>query len=152
VSSSAVDVGAQYRPFHEDDVVVGLAIRHAGLRFQLNDEPQSDPLPTRIQLGVSARIRAVENDLGGAILRVNADVIDRLLRPGSAAPRFGAELAWKGQVKLRAGYVIGSGEGSGVAVGIGIAAGHGMVDVGQALGGTGDVDRSSTYLSLRYRW
>jgi hypothetical protein len=26
------------------------------------------------------------------------------------------------------------------------------VDVAQALGGTGDVSRSSTYLTVRYRW
>ncbi len=152
VSSSAVDAGVQYRALKDDDLIIALALRHAGLSFQVNDEPQADPLPTRIQFGASYRVRVFDDDLPGSRLRVSADVIDRALQPGSAAARFGVDLSWRDQIGVRAGYVSGSGEGTGLGVGIGVASGRVAVDVGQAIGGTGDVARSSTYLTVRYRW
>jgi hypothetical protein len=152
VSSSAVDVGVQYRMFKDDDLVLGFALRHAGLRFQVNDEPQADPLPTRVQLGANLRVRWFDDDLPGSRLRVSADLIDRAPHLGSAAPRFGVELAWRDQIGARAGYVVGSGEGTGVGVGIGVATLHAAFDISQTLGGLGDAATSATYLTMRYRW
>ncbi|HYV97401.1 MAG TPA: hypothetical protein VE967_08120 [Gemmatimonadaceae bacterium] len=152
VSSSAVNAGVQYRLLRDGDLVLAASLRHAGSRFQVNDEPQADPLPTRLQIGASYRIRKFEEDLRGAQLRVSADVIDRARHPGDAAPRFGADLSWHDEVRVGAGYVSGSGEGTGAAVGIGFSPGHASVGVSQTIGGTGDANRSATYVSLRYRW
>jgi hypothetical protein len=153
VSTSAVDIGAQYRVVRDDDVVIGFAVRSLGLRFQVNDEPQSDPLPTRIQAGASVRLRVLERELPDAIVRVNADAIDRLLDPGSLAFRLGAEVEWREQLAARMGYVDGVGEGTGFGVGFGFMTGRMAIDLGHTLGG-GSVGlaRGSTFFSLRGRW
>jgi hypothetical protein len=152
VSTSAVDIGSQMKLDGDGDWVVGATIRNAGLRLQVNDEAQADPLPTRIQVGVSYRVRAFEREIPAAQLRVMADLIDRIRSPRSHAPRFGLELGWKAQARVRAGYVVGSGEGTGFGAGFGFVAGRAAFDVGQTLGGEGDASKHSTYLSLRYRW
>lgn len=153
VSTTAVDVGMQYRAASEDDIVLGAAIRHAGPRFQLYDEPQSDPLPTRVQAGASYRLRVLDDEMPGTILRLNADAIDRLLDPGAMAVRFGAELTWRGAVAVRASYVAGSGEGTGGGVGIGFVTRRITFDVAQTFGGATETAAiGSTFFSLRGRW
>lgn len=152
VSTSAVDVGGQINLGPSTDWVLGAAIRNAGLRLQVNDEAQADPLPTRIQVGLSYRVRAFEREVPNAQLRVSADVIDRIRSPRAHAPRLGVELGWKEQASVRAGYVVGSGEGTGFGAGFGLVAGKATFDISQTLGGEGDASKHSTYLSVRYRW
>jgi hypothetical protein len=153
VSTTAVDVGVQYRAAHEDDLIIGAAIRHAGPRFQLYDEPQSDPLPTRMQLGASYRLRVLDAEMPGTTLRLNADGIDRLLDPGAMAIRFGAELTWRGAVAVRTSFVAGTGEGTGGGVGIGFVTRRITFDVAQTFGGSSEsAAAGSTFFSLRGRW
>jgi hypothetical protein len=152
VSSSAVDLGVQYRVDGRGDFVAGVAVRHAGLRLQVNDEAQADPLPTRIQGGVSYRMRWLEPSVDSAKVRVSVDLIDRLLAPGDAAIRAGGTLTWRERVILRTGYVAGSGEGTGASVGFGVRSGRVNVDLGRILGGGANAGRGSTYLSLRSTW
>jgi hypothetical protein len=153
VSTTTVDAGLQYRAATEDNLVFGLALRHAGLRFQVNDEPQSDPPPTRIQVGASYRLRMLEDDLPDAALRVNADVIDRARDPGDMAARFGADIVFRGLVSVRASYVAGSGEGTGSGVGIGLVLPTGTIDLAYTLGGvSGDASGGTTFFSIRGRW
>ena len=152
-STSAIDIGVQMGALAHNDLVVAAALRHAGLRFQVNDEAQADPLPTRIQVGVGYRLRALEGQLPGSVLHVNTDVIDLALHPGSAAIRMGADATWRGQLSLRAGYVAGSGEGTGFAAGFGFTAGRLFGDIGRTLGGgTGGDGGGSWYFTLRGRW
>jgi hypothetical protein len=152
VSSSAIDAGVQARLLREDDLVLAAAIRHVGQDFQVNDAPQADPMPSRVQIGASYRLRMLEDDLQGAQVHVNFDLIDRLLDPGAVAPRFGVRVEWKEFVGVRAGYVGGSGEGTGVGVGVGFVAGNVGVDIAQSLARESSVTGGTTYLSVRYRW
>lgn len=152
VSTSAVDLGMQYRVLKDDDLVIGAALRHAGQRFQVNDEPQADPLPTRMQLGASYRLRALDADMPGAVLRINGDVIDRALHPGSAAIRLGADLEYKKQVSVRVGYVAGTGDGTGIAVGLGLTVGRVQGDIARSISGASDAAAGATNVSLRYQW
>jgi hypothetical protein len=152
VSSSAADVGLQYRPATDDNVVLAVAVRNAGLKFQVNDDAQSDPLPTRVQVGASVRLHWLDRELPGSTLRANVDVIDRVHQLGDAALRIGSELAYRSAVAFRAGYVIGTGEGTGFGVGLGLINGRGAVDLAQTFSGSGDQARSTTFLSARYHW
>jgi hypothetical protein len=153
VSTSAVDVGVQYRVAHDDDLIVAGALRNAGLRFQLNDDAQADPLPTRIQFGASYRLRQLDSDLSSTVIRVSADVIDRASAPGAAALRVGVAASWQQQLSVRAAYVQGSGEGTGFAAGIGFSLGRASLDVARTLGSESSSGSSgSTFLSLRGRW
>jgi hypothetical protein len=153
VSTTAVDAGLQYRVTSEDDLIIGATVRHVGPRFQLYDEPQADPLPSRAQLGASYRVRAFEREVDGTVLRVNADVIDRLLDPGSSALRFGVDVTWRSVLSARASYVDGSGEGTGWGIGMGVVTPRLTFDVAQTFGGASQTAASgSTYFSLRGRW
>lgn len=153
VSTTAVDAGLQYRAATEDNLVFGLALRHAGLRFQVNDEPQSDPLPTRIQIGANYRLRTFDDDIPDGVLRVSGDLIDRARDPGDMAVRFGADLVYRKVVSVRASYVAGSGEGTGSGVGIGLVLPTGTIDLAYTLGGTGGASSSgTTFFSFRGRW
>lgn len=152
VSSSAVDVGLQYRLTASGDWVAGAALRHAGLRLQVNDEAQADPLPTRAQVGVNHRLRWLEPRLDSSVVRISLDAIDRALRPGDLAFRFGGSVLWRERLAVRAGYVAGAGEGSGVSVGFGVRTGTVVLDLGRILGGGVDASRGSTFFSLRTTW
>jgi hypothetical protein len=153
VSTPAVDAGLQYRATREDDLIIAAAVRHAGPRVQLHDEPQSDPLPTRAQLGASFRVRAFEREVEGTVLRLNADVVDRLQDPGSAAFRFGADVTWRSVVSLRASYVDGAGEGTGGGIGVGFVTQRLTFDLAQTFGGSTETASSgSTFFSVRGRW
>src|SRR5687767_325366 len=52
-TTSALDLGVQYDLHPTSPITIGAAVRNLGLRVQVNDSEQSDPLPTRVQLGVS---------------------------------------------------------------------------------------------------
>jgi hypothetical protein len=152
VSSSAVDVGVQYRLLASGDLLVGATLRNAGLALQVNDVAQADPMPTRVQLGASARLRWLERELQGAEIRVSADAIDRALAPGSWAIRGGASVGWRDRLTMRAGFVGGSGEGTGASVGFGVRAGRAWLDLGRILGGGVEAGRGSSFVSLRTSW
>jgi hypothetical protein len=152
VSSSAIDVGLQYRLTASGDWVVGAALRNAGLRLQVNDEAQADPLPTRIQGGLNYRVRWLEPRLDSAVVRVSVDAIDRALAPGDLALRFGGSVQWRERLIVRAGYVAGSGEGTGASVGFGVRTGKLILDLGRILGGGVEASRGSTFFSLRSNW
>ncbi len=51
-STSAIDIGALYRPLREIPLQVGVAFRNLGFALQFEDEFQSDPLPRRLVVGV----------------------------------------------------------------------------------------------------
>lgn len=152
VSTSAVSVGVQYVVTKDSGLVLAGALRHAGLRFQLNDAAQADPLPTRIQIGASYRLHSFDADLPGAQLRVTGDLIDRAQHLGDVAPRVGVDLSWRGQFAVRAGYVGGTGDGTGLGVGFGIAVGGFITDVARTLGVSSDAGRGATYVSVKSRW
>src|SRR4029079_8245263 len=55
-TSSAVDFGAQYDIPGKNPVRLGAAIRNIGTKLRVNDSEQADPLPTRIEAGVSYQL------------------------------------------------------------------------------------------------
>ena len=149
-STSAVDMGMQYDLEGHAPVTLGLAVRNVGLRLQVKDKDQSDPLPTRVQMGVVYRLPPFEVDEERADLHVSADVLAPIGFDDPSA-RLGMELSWQETVHLRGGYVFDASERAGPAIGIGLAAGGFTVDLARVFEGfSADAGEAPVYLSLRY--
>lgn len=138
-------------------VTLGAAVRNLGLPLQVNDAPQADALPSRLDVGLSIAPKLVQ--WPDARVRVSADVVTRA-GGGTATPgfRFGAEGAWNAQiqgqsarVQGRAGYVrYGPGEASGFTFGFGVSTGRWQVDFAEWLSDAASQSGTTpVYLTLR---
>lgn len=150
-STSALDLGAQYDLRTRLPISVGAVIRNVGVRLQVKDNPQSDPLPTRLQVGAEARYVIPREVARDAELRFAIDVIDEV-PVGKPLPRFGGELAWEKRAFLRAGYVLESAntESGGPSLGLGFVFGKFVIDFARVFTGLSvDAGQAPTHLSLR---
>ncbi len=149
-TGTAVDLGAQYNGGPTSPIAIGLAVRHLGPRYQINDAAQADPLPTRVELGVSYLVPRIQRIAPETILRVSGDVVDNLDFDETDG-RLGAELGWRDRAFLRGGYVFNSSEIAGPSLGIGLATGGLRIDIARIFEGfsTG-AGQTPTYVSLRY--
>ncbi len=150
-STSAFDLGAQFDLPTKLPITIGAAIRNVGVDLQINDSPQSDPLPTRLQIGATAKYVIPKEYADDAELLISADVIDEV-PVGKPLPRFGGEFVWEKRAFLRAGYVFSSGstESGGPTLGIGFVARRLVIDFARVFAGlSADAGQAPTYLSLR---
>lgn len=148
-STNGLDAGVQYESARRDSMTVGLVVRNMGLKLQVNDNAQSDPLPARLHLGVRAFVPAVAAALPDAELRWEVDVVARgsLQEPELRA---GAELGLQKQLYLRGGYVSGTGDAAGPALGLGFVRGKLALDFARGFSGfSADQGQPPTYLTLR---
>jgi hypothetical protein len=152
-SSSAVDAGVQYMLPGSEQLAFGVAVRNMGPRLQVKDRDQADPLPTRLHVGATYHVAAIERLSPDVNVMVTADVIDELDLDSPSA-RFGADLGWRRRAFLRAGYVFKEYENSeqyGPSIGLGLVAGNLHVDLARLFEGfSSDVAQPPTYVSLRY--
>jgi len=151
-STSAVDAGAQLSLDPALPITVGASVRNMGLRVQVNDEPQSDDMPSRLQAGLELRVPGLDDVAGGAEVRVSADMVSDLRRI-DPAPRVGAEVAWQRKIHVRGGYASRAGGFGGPSLGVGYETGNLAIDFArlfdEVLSLTG---ADPTYLSVRYRF
>ncbi|MEP7346181.1 MAG: PorV/PorQ family protein [Gemmatimonadaceae bacterium] len=150
-STSALDFGTQFDLPTPIPVTIGAAIRNVGVRLQINDSPQSDALPTRLQLGAMVRYTIPKEYADDAEVRISADLVDQV-PVGSPLPRIGGEFAWEKRAFLRGGYVFSSGasESGGPTLGLGFVAGRLVIDFARVFAGlSADAGQAPTYLSLR---
>jgi hypothetical protein len=151
-STSAFDAGMQYATLRADSMTFGLVMRQLGLKLQVNDNAQSDPLPTRLHLGVQALVPSVTRALPGAELLWSAELVNRTSL-NDPAVRVGAELGLQRQLYIRGGYSSGSGDAAGPAFGLGFVRGKLALDFARVFGGfSSDAGQPPTYLSLRVRF
>ena len=151
-SSSALDAGVQASLAGLAPATLGIAIRNIGPRLQVNDQSQSDPLPTRIQAGVAATIPQVHRREPELDMRVTADLLDDV-KFRAPSLRFGASLGYRERAFVRGGYVFdrGDGEGDGPAFGLGVVAGNLVFDIARIVRGlSAESGQPPTYVSLRY--
>lgn len=151
-ASSALDAGVQADLAGIVPLRVGLAVRNAGPRLQVRDTDQADPLPTRVQAGVSYDVPAAERIGKDVSVRANADVAADI-GFGSRSYRIGGALAFRDRAFLRGGYVLdeGDGEGGGPAFGVGVASGSIVFDIARVVRGlSAESGNPPTYVSLRY--
>ncbi len=153
-TTSMVDVGAQYDFGKRLPLVLGASVRHLGLRLQVKDSDQKDPLPTRAIVGARYEVGALAKRIKDARLTVSGDVA-RGVSAGGRDPSFhlGAEGSFRERVLLRGGWVQREGEGSGPSVGFGFQARRWGLDIARQLSGVSvDVGEPPTFVALRYNF
>jgi len=152
-TTSALDLGAQFVIKRSVPLIIGVAARNVvGLKLQVNDSPQSDRIPRRLQVGAQYRISMPEKLAPETAVRLSVDVADGI-HVGNPAPRFGADVAFRERFHVRGGYAVETArsEAGGPSIGLGISTGNLVFDVARVLSGlSADAGKSPTYLSLRY--
>jgi hypothetical protein len=150
--TGAVDVGVQYDLGRDSSIHVGAAVRNLGLRLQIKDRAQSDPLPTQLALGASWDVPNIERYVPETSLRVLAEGTAGLGVRLESTYHVGAEAVYARRVALRAGYArLPGSDYGGPAVGFGIASKRLAFDVARQVTSTGLLaDKPPTYAGLRY--
>ena len=151
-SSSALDAGLQARLLGLAPATLGIAIRNVGPRLQVNDKDQSDPLPTRIQAGVSLDVPNVQGMPPELSVRVLGDLLSDV-HLNAPSPRFGLSVGYRQVAFFRTGYLFdrGDGEGDGPSFGFGVISGSLVLDIARVVRGlSADAGKAPTYVSLRY--
>ena len=119
-SAYAVDVGVQAQPFSSVPLRFGWMVAHAGTEFQIRNQEQSDPLPTRLRLAAAYEVlhRLVPENSMELWLALEAE--DRARDLGSPSFYAGVDFSAAGLFSLRAGYVGGQLDRTdGASVGVG---------------------------------
>ena len=151
-STSALDAGAQFSLDPVLPVKIGASVRNVGLRVQVNDEQQADPLPSRVQAGMELRVKALRAIAEGAELLVSADMVSDMRRI-DPSPRVGAEVAWQRRIHLRGGYASKAGGFGGPSLGVGYDTGNLAIDFARLFDEVSAATGAEpTYLSVRYRF
>jgi hypothetical protein len=153
-TTSALDVGAQFMLSRSIPLLIGVAARNlVGLKLQVNDSPQSDPIPRRLQVGAQYRIDIPPRIAPETAIRLSLDVVDEIRVGKNPAPRFGADVSYRDRFHVRGGYAFerSGSEAGGPSIGLGLSTGNLVFDVGRIVSGlSADAGKAPTYLSLRY--
>lgn len=149
-TTHAVDVGLQYAI--GSALTLGLAMRHAGFRLQLENNDQADPLPTRIQLGVAYRL-LLPARVGGPDDRLDARFLLDLQEPwgqyGDPEPLLGIDFGFQELIRIRVGYALLESAARGPSIGIGVRYERVAVDFARVFFESGTFDEPA-YLSVRF--
>lgn len=149
-TSSAVDFGAQYDVPGDTAVRVGAAVRNIGTRLQINDQERADPLPARIEIGISYRVGLVARYVSDIDVRLAGDIVASETADEPSA-RVGADLTYQKTVHLRGGYIANDTDGAKAALGFGLGTGRLLFDIARTFGGLSeDAGKTPAYVSLRF--
>jgi hypothetical protein len=149
----ALDLGMQYIARSDSLFTFGAALRNAGPKLQVNDSPQADPLPVRVDVGilVTPHLAQLPKE---ARVRAAADIVGAISRAFGAGDRIGyrlgAELSWLERYHARAGYVFNGPTLSGATFGLGFSTGKLQIDLARMILESGAEAGSPSYVSLRY--
>jgi hypothetical protein len=146
--TGALDFGAQYFVTRDSTITIGASTLNFGLPLQVNDSPQADNLPRRVDIGIAIAPKFSQLPKG-IDTHAELDAI-KAVSGGGPGYLFGAELAWQDQYAARVGYQRNGPTGSGPTFGLGFASGKLHVDFAQILTDAGTGSGKPTYLSLRY--
>jgi hypothetical protein len=149
-TTHAVDVGAQYSVGSRDALRIGVALQHAGFKLQLKNRDQADPLPTRVQVGVSYRVQLPRPAGAPAALdaRFLLDLQDAWGGYVTPDARVGVEVGAGDLVRIRTGYAFLDSESGGPSVGLGVRVGRVAVDFAQVFFDSSNLDQP-VHFSLR---
>lgn len=148
-TTHAVDVGAQVALGAADALRLGIVVRHAGFKLQLENRAQADPLPTHVAFGVEYRLPL--HALGASrdvSARVLLDVQDEWGEYGSPDARTGVEVAYGEAIFLRGGYAFLQSESRGASLGVGLRFERFFVDLTRLFYQTGAFD-DPLHIALR---
>lgn len=151
-STSAVDLGVQYQLPGRSPIHLGAALRNVGLKLQVVDAEQADPLPTQLAVGAAYDVPHVDRTVPGGTLSIFAEGsagIGSETRDNTV--RLGVEGGYQRTVFLRAGYAFRSGAYGGATVGFGLARNRVALDVArQVIVSDALSNNPPTYIGLRY--
>lgn len=148
-TTHALDVGLQYLLGVGNGLRLGLAVQHAGFALQIENRPQADPLPTRVQLGAQYRMPLpAPTESQEAYARMLLDLQDAWGSYSNPEVRLGLELGLGDLIQMRGGYAFLHSEGRGPSIGAGVKFGRVQVDFARIFFETGTFDEP-VYLSLR---
>src|SRR6476620_9730709 len=120
-TTSALDLGAQFTVKRSIPLVIGIAARNiVGLKVQVNDSPQADPIPRRLQVGLQYRLDVPPSIAPETAVRIAFDLADGV-HVGNPAPRFGMDVAYRDRFHVRGGYAVeaSQSEAGGPSIGLG---------------------------------
>jgi hypothetical protein len=126
-------------------------VRNVGLPLQVEDSPQADPLPSRVQLGAQYRLPMPPRLAESTEVNLSFDVMDGL-EVAEPLPRIGAEFVWQKRAFLRGGFVFEPAESGagGPSLGLGLVSRNVIIDIARVFTGySADAGQAPTYLSLR---
>jgi len=149
-TSSAVDFGGQYDVPGDSTIRLGASVRNIGTKLQVNDREQADPLPTRIEVGVSWKLAFIAKYVSDIDVRVAGDVIATKSVDDPSA-RIGTDITYQKTVHLRGGYIANDTDGANASIGFGLGTGRLLFDIARTFGGLSeDAGKTPTYISLRF--
>jgi hypothetical protein len=148
--SNAVDVGAQYDIPGDSALRFGVAVRNMGSKLQVNDNEPADPLPTRIEMGLSYGLGFIQQYVSDVDVRVAGDVI-AAKNADQPSARLGADVTYDKSVNLRGGYIANDPNGAKEAIGFGLVTGRLTFDISRTFGGgSEEAGKTPAYISLRF--
>lgn len=148
-TTQAVDMGIQASIGSTRELRIGVAVRHAGFKLQLQNREQADPLPTRLLVGASYKIPLPSSGAPQPLdARILVDLQNRWGEYTSPEARLGAELGYGDILRVRAGYAFLEGETRGASVGFGITLDRVAIDFARVFFASGTFD-DPVYLSFR---
>jgi hypothetical protein len=149
-TTHGVDIGMQYAVAGNDNLRIGVAVRHAGFKLQLENRDQADPLPTRVQFGVVYRflLPRSQGATEGLDARVLFDLQDAWGEYDNPDARLGLELGYGDVVRIRSGYAFLHSESSGPSVGLGLRFGRLSFDFARVFFDSSSFDEP-VHISLR---
>jgi hypothetical protein len=148
-TTHAVDVGAQVAIGGPDALRIGVAVRHAGFKLQVENRAQADPLPTQVAIGFAYRIPLPPLRDGTEFgARVLMDFQDDWGEYSSPDARVGLEFGYGRWAHLRAGYAFLKSESRGASLGFGVTLERIAVDFARVFYDRGGFDEP-VYLSFR---
>lgn len=148
-TTHGVDFGAQFGAAGSP-LRLGAAIRHAGFPLQLEDRDQADPLPTRLEFGLSYRVDLPPPapDAQPLDARFLVDVENKWGEFNDPRLRVGTELGYGDLIRVRAGYAFINAETRGPSVGLGVRLGLLSVDFSRVFYDSSNFDEP-VYISIR---
>jgi hypothetical protein len=149
-TSSAVDFGAQYDVPGDSTIRLGASVRNIGTKLQVNDREQADPLPTRIEAGISWKLAFIRKYISDIDVRLAGDVIATESADDPSA-RIGTDITYQKTVHLRGGFIANDTDGANASIGFGLGTGRLLFDIARTFGGLSeDAGKTPTYISLRF--
>jgi len=153
-NAGAVDFGAQYILPTRLPVTIGASVRNIGPSLRGKDAEQADPLPRIVQVGARTRLPIAALSQRETALELMSDVVVSTAYT-SPSLRFGADLSYRENYTLRAGYKSLSNDDGlerGLTAGVGFKYNSLQLDIARRFDSTGNISESTapTFVSLRF--
>jgi len=151
-TTHALDFGVRYALPTAMPVILGATIRNVGFKFQVNNQAQADPLPTRIQLGVAVVAYRPTTGMQGLDVRVLADM-QGVMGQGDLAPTglFGVESGYQETLRVRVGYAFLDTQARGPSMGVGMKVGRVGIDLAKTFYAADAIgEKDPFHVSMRF--